>query len=72
MFVHYQNIKILFLLIFDKKFAKLYIILAAFNLHEIAQSGTRNNGRSEFPMSDNKIWDKYEVVKLDYEVLNMK
>ena len=24
------------------------------------------------PRSDNKIWDKYEVMKWDYEVWNMK
>ena len=37
-----------------------------------AQSGTRINGRSPFPTSDNEKCDKYEVIKWDYELLNMK
>ena len=30
---------------------------------KFAQSGTRNNGRLDYPKSDNVIWDKYEVMK---------
>ena len=33
------------------------------NLHEFVQSGTRNNGRLDYPRSDIKIWEKYEVMK---------
>ena len=29
-------------------------------------------GRSDYPRSENEIWDKYEVIKWDYEVWNMK
>ena len=28
-----------------------------------AQSGTRIDGKSDYPRSDNVIWDKYEVIK---------
>ena len=38
---------------------------------KFAKSGTRYNGRLDYQRSDNGIWDKYEVMKLDYEVLNM-
>ena len=39
---------------------------------KFAQSGTRNNGRLDNQKDDNEIWDKYEVMKWDYEVWNMK
>ena len=39
---------------------------------KFAQSGTRINGRSDDPRSDNEILEKYEVIKWDYEVWNMK
>ena len=39
---------------------------------KFAQSGTRNNGKLDYPKSDNEILDKYEVMKWDYEVWNMK
>ena len=36
---------------------------------KFVQSGTRNNGKSDYPRSDNEIWDKYEVTKWNsYEV----
>ena len=58
MFVYYQKIIKLWLLIYNEKFA---------------QSETRiNNWRSDYQRSDNEIWDKYEVIEWDYEVGNMK